>query len=228
MSPGTVSVTVELETPGYSAKSASAALQVWGITNPPLGIISDIDDTLTNTGVTNKAELLKNTFFEDTYGVKVFPDAPQALLSVAGKGASLLPALPVFYLSGSPWGLHERISDAFDRNGFPHGAMILRRYSQESLNPFDFKYPHLIEIVDANPGRQWILFGDTGEKDPEVYHALIKDRPGTQTTVFIHNVTNAIPQDSRFAGFIVFREWNEVVSAIRDRKLGAAAAASGS
>jgi phosphatidate phosphatase APP1 len=202
-------------------------VQICGATNPALGIISDIDDTLTDTGVTRKVEVLKNTFFEDTYNVKIFPDAPRAILSIAGKGADLLPTLPVFYLSGSPWGLHERISDAFDRSGFPHGAMILRRYSQESLNPFDFKYPHLIEIVDANPGRKWILFGDTGEKDPEIYHALKKDRPGAVAEVFIHNVTNADPKDKRFDEFTLFREWAEVVLAIRDRKLGAAAAASG-
>lgn len=226
--PGTVRVTAQLETPNYAAPPATTTVQVWGVTDPPLGIISDIDDTLTDTNVTNKLDALKNTFFEDSYDVKVFPNAPEAFVSIAGKGRDLLPTLPVFYLSGSPWGLHERISTAFDMKGFPRGSMILRRYSQESLNPFEFKHPHLLEIVDANPGRKWILFGDTGEKDPEVYHQLKENRPSVVDSVFIHNVTNADPQDKRFDGFTVFREWNEVVSAIRDRKLGSAAAASGS
>jgi len=235
MQPSTVSVKVQLETPNYTAPGVTTTLQVWGPTDPPVGVISDIDDTLTDTGITHKPEMLKNTFFENAYRVKIFPNAPQAVVAIAGTSASpspspslLLPALPVFYLSGSPWGLHARISEAFDLLGLPHGTMILRRYSQEPLDPYDFKHPHLLEIVDANPGCKWILFGDTGEKDPEVYHTLMQERPGTVDAVFIHNVTNADPQGARFAGFTVFSDWDEMVQAVQQRKLGLRHAASGS
>jgi len=220
MPPSTLGVQVQLETQNFAASSAATSLQVCGVTDPQLGIISDIDDTLTDTDVTHRAVMLRNTFFHDTYDVRVFPDAPQAFVAIAGKSASFLPTLPVFYLSGSPWALHSRISEAFDRLGLPHGAMILRRYSQEPLNPFDFKHPHLLEIVDANPQRKWILFGDTGEKDPEVYHALMQERPEAVDSVFIHNVTNADPQDKRFDRFTLFRDWSEVAAAIQQRKLG--------
>jgi phosphatidate phosphatase APP1 len=96
------------------------------------------------------------------------------------------------------------------RLGLPHGAMILRRYSQEPLDPYDFKHPHLL---DARPGCKWVLFGDTGEKDPEVYHTLIQERPGAVGAVFIRDVTDAHPQDARFAGFTVFSDWSEVLQA---------------
>ena len=217
MQQGSVRVTAQLETPDYAAANAATTLQIWDATDRSRGVISDIDDTLTNTDITHKLEVLRNTFFENTYNVKVFDNAPQAVVAIAGKSADLLPTLPVFYLSGSPWSLHERISGAFDLRGFPHGATILRRYSQEPLNPYDFKHPHLLEIVDAHPGRKWILFGDTGEKDPEVYHTLMQERPGTVEAVFIHNVTNADPKDARFAGFTVFSDWNEVLDAIAKR-----------
>jgi hypothetical protein len=216
----TLSVTVELDMPNFTRASASTPVQVWGTTDPPQGVISDIDDTLTDTGVTHKLKMLKNTFFHNTYDVKIFSDAPQAVAMIAGKNASLVPTLPVFYLSGSPWALHERISDAFDRVGLPHGTMILRRYTLEPLDPYDFKHPHLLEIVDATPGCKWILFGDTGEKDPEVYHTLMEERPSAVDAVFIHNVTDADPQDARFAGFTVFTDWNEVLDAIQQRQLG--------
>jgi phosphatidate phosphatase APP1 len=210
MQPGAVSVTAQLETPNYAAAPATTTLQVWGPTDPQLGVISDIDDTLTDTGVTHKLEMLKNTFFHDTYDVRTFPNAADAIVKIAGKSVDGLPTLPVFYLSGSPWALHERISQAFDRLGFPHGATILRRYCQEPLDPYDFKHPHLLEIVDANPEYKWILFGATGEKDPEVYHTLMQERPGTVNAVFIHNVTKADPTVARFAGFTVFSDWNGV------------------
>jgi phosphatidate phosphatase APP1 len=218
MPQGTVGVTGQLEMPNYATANATTILQIWGATDPPLGAISDIDDTLTNTDVTHKLDMLKNTFFHDTYDVTTFANAPQTVTVIAGKSdVSLLPTLPVFYLSGSPWALHERISEAFDRLGLPHGATILRRYSQEPLDPYAFKLPHLLEIVDANPGRKWILFGDTGEKDPEVYHTLMQERPSTVDDVFIHNVTSADPQDARFTGFTVFTDWKDVLDTIRSR-----------
>ena len=220
MQPCTLDVQVQLETKDFAGVLARTAVQVWGLTDPHLGVISDIDDTLTDTDVTHKLDMLKNTFFHNTYDVKIFSGAPQAFAAVAGKGTGSLPTLPVFYLSGSPWALHSRISEAFDRDGLPHGATILRRYTQEPMNPYDFKHPHLLEIVDANPQRKWILFGDNGEKDPEVYRTLIEERPGVVEAVFIHNVTNANPQDSRFAGFTVFNDWSEVVASIQQRKLG--------
>lgn len=220
MPQGPVTVTAQLETPDFTADAAATTLQVWDVTDPPRGVISDIDDTLTDTDITRKVDALKNTFFENTYDVKVFPNAPQAVALVAGKDASLRPTLPVFYLSGSPWALHERISGAFDLHGLPHGATILRRYSQESLDPYYFKLPHLLEIVDHFPGCEWILFGDTGEKDPEVYRTLMQERPGTVDAVFIHNVTKADPLDSRYEGFTVFSDWSEVLGAIPQRQLG--------
>jgi phosphatidate phosphatase APP1 len=220
MQPPFISVTVQLETPNCSAESATTVLQIWGATDPPLGVISDIDDTLTDTDVTHKLEMLKNTFFHNTYDVRIFDDAPQAVTTIVGKDASLLPILPVFYVSGSPWALHERISEAFDRLGLPHGAMILRRYSQEPIDPYDFKHPHLLEIVDANPGYKWILFGDTGEKDAEVYRTLIQERPGVVEAVFIHNVTHADQGNPLYTDFTVFSDWNEVMLAIQQRKFG--------
>jgi phosphatidate phosphatase APP1 len=220
MQPGALRVTARLDMQEYSAASVTTGLQVFGASNPPVGIISDIDDTLTDTDVTNKPIALRNTFFHNSYDVKVFPGAPEAVVAVAGRSESLLPTLPLFFLSGSPWALHQRIADAFDLRGLPHGAMILRRYSQEPLDPYEFKHPHLLEIVDANPGYRWILFGDSGEKDPEVYHTLIQQRPNAVQAVFIHNVTGENPEAARFEGFTVFNEWSEVLLVIQQRKLG--------
>ena len=225
MQAGSSDVSLQLEMGGYAATPASTTVQIWSAAASSRGIISDIDDTLTDTDVTHKFDLLKNTFFHNTYDVKVFPGAPQALSAIAGKSAGL-PILPVFYLSGSPWALHPRISEAFDRVGLPHGATILRRYTQEPMNPYDFKHPHLLEIVDANPGRKWILCGDSGEKDPEVYRTLMDERPNAveaDEDVFIHNVTGEDASSDRLKGFTVFNQWDEVVAAIQQRKLALAA-----
>lgn len=186
MQPGTCGVTVQLEMPNYAAANATTKLQVWGATDPPLGVISDIDDTLTDTDVTYKLELLKNTFFHDTYDVKIFANAPQAVTAISGKARASFQHFRFSTFRGALGRCTSASRKRFNRIGLPHGATILRRYSQEPLDPYDFKHPHLLEIVDANPGYKWILFGDTGEKDPEVYHTLIEERPGALDVVYIH------------------------------------------
>lgn len=228
MPPGPVLIQAQIDMDGWVPASAHTTVQVWKLTTPPLGVISDIDDTLTPTEVTDKIRLIRNTLFHNTYSVKVFDGAGEALAAVVGKGEGSRPTLPLFYLSGSPWALHERIADAFDRLGLPHGVTILRRYFQEPLDPFHFKHPHLLEIVDANPGFRWMLCGDSGEKDPEVYHTLMEERPDAVEAVFIHNVTNESLSNKRFSNFSLFKpdnfalfdSWTEVFEAAQRRKLG--------
>ena len=228
MEQGPVSIQVQLEMNGWRSRPVQTTIQVWKLTSPPLGVISDIDDTLTPTDVTDKIKLIRNTLFHNTYDVKVFDGAAKALAAVVGKGEESRPMLPLFYLSGSPWALHNRIADAFERLGLPHGVTILRRYSQEPFDPFHFKHPHLLEIVDANPGFRWMLCGDSGEKDPEVYHTLMEERPGAVEIVFIHNLKDKPLSSERFSkfnlftpeNFVLFDSWTEVSEAIQRRKLG--------
>jgi phosphatidate phosphatase APP1 len=208
LKPGIHQVTMNVATEGFMGRPTTVNVMVWD-DKPGIGVISDIDDTLTDSGVTHKLKLLVNTLFHTTWEIKTFPGAPQAVTAVAGKLHSF-PVRPTFYLSGSPWGLHQRISDFFDRSGFPHAAMILRRYSQEPLNPYEFKHPHLQEIFAAFPHTKWVLLGDSGEKDPEVYAQMRKEKPNAIEHVYIHNVTKEQPNAPRFAGATVFNEWPEV------------------
>ena len=217
--PGILDVTLNVTTGGWT--SAPATLQVVVFDDSPgLGVISDIDDTLVDSGVTHKLELLKNTLFHSTWELKTFPLAAETVAALAGKEADGLPKVPLFYVSGSPWDLHSRISDFFDRAGFPHGAMILRRYSQEPVrDPERFKYPHLKDIYDAFRHKRWILLGDSGERDPEVYARMPRDRTAAE---YIRLVPPAKEGGSRFAKAKAFRNWVEVKQDAAARHLDAA------
>jgi phosphatidate phosphatase APP1 len=209
LSPGILSVTLNVTTPGWISEPATLKVVVFD-DSPGVGVISDIDDTLIDTGVLHRMELLEKTFFNSSWEIKAFSGVPGAVTALAGKDADGLPKVPLFYLSGSPWALHSRISDFFDRAGLPHGAMILRRYSQEPLDPFQFKKPHLVEIYEAFPHKTWILLGDSGEKDPEVYAAINKAYPGRKKVEYIHLVTPEQKGFARFAGATVFKDWSDV------------------
>jgi len=229
LKPGVVNVTFRLIEPvRYTARLSSINVQIWDH-RPGYAVLSDIDDTLIDSGVTHKWTLIKNTLFRNTWDLKKFPFGPEAVTRLTGRIAKGMPALPLFYLSGSPWGLHERISSYFDRVYYPHGTMILRRYSKDPLNPFDFKKPHLLEIIDSLPERRFILLGDTGEKDPEVYTAINRERPGRIAAIYIHNVTKEDPRAPRFSGMTVFKNWAEVAHDAVAKKLAySSSAAAGS
>lgn len=199
-------------TPDYQASTATYPVPVWSDLPGGLGIISDVDDTLTDSDVTHKLKLAWNTLFHSTFDVKVFPGSGKQL-SVLTAPVQGFPARPLFFLTGSPWNLHTRIAGAFQRAGIPAGAFILRRYSKESMKAYDFKLPHLQELFAAFPNTKWVLFGDTGEQDPEVYATMGKTNAASIQAIYIHNVTKANPADARFsyAGskkMTLFTDWN--------------------
>ena len=205
------------------ASSATYLVPVWSDKPGNLGIISDVDDTLTDSDVTHKIHLAWNTFFHSQFDVKVFPESAKQLASLTGP-IKAFDMRPLFFLTGSPWNLHARIAGAFGRAGIPAGAFVLRRFSKEPMKAYDFKLPHLIELFAAFPHTKWVLFGDTGEQDPEVYAKMSTTNEASIQAIYIHNVTKAKPAAARFsyAGgkkMTLFTYWNELTRDIEEHGL---------
>jgi phosphatidate phosphatase APP1 len=184
----------------FKTSAAMYPVPVWNDKQGQLGVISDVDDTLTDSDIPHKLHAGYNTIFHSAYDVKVFDGAGKVLseLTAPVKG---FPVRPMFFCTGSPWQLHTRIASAFAMHGVPKGAFILRRFSKEPLKAYDFKHPHLQELFAMFPGTRWLLFGDTGEQDPEVYLQMSKEKPQQIEHIFIHNVVSAHqdPMSPRFA-----------------------------
>ena len=208
----------------FKSSSAMYPVPVWTDKPGQLGVISDVDDTLTDSDIPHKLVAGYRTLFHSAYDVKVFPGAGKQLTSITApvKG---FPVRPLFFLTGSPWNLHTRIASAFSMAGVPKGAFILRRFSKESMKAYDFKHPHLQEVFKLFPQTKWVLFGDTGEQDPEVYLQMSKERPQQVEHIYIHNVATAHqdPQSPRFGWtnaanqaqrMTVFDNWNDLSGGI--------------
>lgn len=161
-----------------------------------LSIISDIDDTIKVSGVTDRRSLLENTFLRDFEAVPGMADVYREWLGDDGS---------LHFVSSSPWQLYEPLAELIGESGFPPATLNLKpvRFRDETL--FDlFKKgtetkPAVIKsILDRYPERRFLLVGDSGEQDPEVYAELIRERPAQILKVYIRNVTNAKPDDERF------------------------------
>lgn len=150
-----------------------------------IGAISDVDDTVIATDVVHKPEMLEHSIFGDPFTVKSFADAATTLSAIANGDN------PVAFVSGSPWLFYRRTMQKLHQDGFPEGTpLILKHLTREPTDQVKYKVPHILEIMDSLPKVEWLLFGDSGEFDPEVYTAVYKQYPDRVKGIFIHFVTD--------------------------------------
>ncbi|MBI5366367.1 MAG: DUF2183 domain-containing protein [Planctomycetes bacterium] len=188
----------------------------------PFGVISDLDDTIVQSEVTRKAMLLFNTFFKNAASMTPvagtaalyrallgLPPAAAAAESAAPPAA--LPARPpVFYLSASPINLHARLRWYLDLHAYPEGPVLLKNINLVGGDPLldqtTYKLGRLRELFAAYPDLPFLLFGDSGERDPEVYGEIRKEFPGRVLFTGIRLCRAAEdPQAARFADTVPTR-----------------------
>lgn len=166
---------------------------------PPKGVsvISDIDDTIKATNVPNKKELLANTFLRE---FKPVPGMAKAYKKWREAGAAF------HYVSSSPWQLFPFLSSFMKENGFPSGSFHLKLFRMKDRSFFNLfasseetKPPVIASILNTYPERTFVMVGDSGENDPEIYGAFASKYPRHVTHIFIRKVPGADNSADRFA-----------------------------
>jgi hypothetical protein len=168
---------------------------VWFV--PPVGVsvVSDVDDTVKLTNVPNREDMIRNTFMRDFVAV---PGMPELYQGWQQQGAAF------HYVSSSPWQLAPEIALLFARSGLPGGSFHLRHFDIRNKQFFKYIFtssakakPRAIKRLLATfPQRRFVLVGDSGEKDPEIYAGLLREHPAQIAHVLIRSV----PGDARAAG----------------------------
>src|SRR5918994_7427095 len=130
-----------------------------------VGVISDIDDTIIQTGATQMLRAVRAVLLGSAHPRLPFPGvAPfyRALESgAAGKAAN-----PFFYVSSSPWNLYDVLLEVMELHGLPPGPLLLRDWglAREAV-PFrhrSHKLPAIRRIAELYPGLPLLLVGDSG------------------------------------------------------------------
>ena len=161
-----------------------------------LSVISDIDDTIKHTQIGDRKAMLANTF---TREFKAVPGMAEIYGRWAGQGA-------VFhYVSGSPWQLYLPLSELFRREGFPAGSFHLKQFRLKDptalnllLSQEETKFRAIEPILAAYPRRQFVLVGDSGEQDPEIYGKIARKHGERIAAILIRNVTEEAAGSDRF------------------------------
>jgi hypothetical protein len=162
-----------------------------------LSVISDIDDTIKFSQVRDQRALLRNTFLRPFEATEGMAEVYRAWMT--GHGAQF------HYVSASPVQLYVPLAGFLRTNGFPAGSFHLKefRWRDESfLNLFvapEAYKPGVIEpLLKRFPGRRFVLVGDSGEKDPEIYGELARNHPRQIWRIFIRDVTGEPADNPRY------------------------------
>lgn len=163
-----------------------------------VSVISDIDDTVKVSNVPDRAELAANTFLRPYRAVS---GMPELYGSWGARGAA------IHYVTASPWQLFPPLWSFLTEGGFPGDQIEMRevRVADASMlkllrDSRPYKMARIREILRLFPERGFVLVGDSGERDPEVYAAIAKEFPASVRGIFIRAIAPAHLDRSRYRG----------------------------
>jgi phosphatidate phosphatase APP1 len=152
-----------------------------------VSVVSDVDDTIKISEVRDKLRLLERTFLQEFEPV---PGMATAYRRWADAGAAF------HYLSASPWQLYDALTGFLASTGLPAGSLHLKQFRVKDSSfwslfqdPKAYKTPLLDALISGAPGRRFILVGDSGELDPEVYADAYRRYPTQVVAIYIRDVT---------------------------------------
>jgi phosphatidate phosphatase APP1 len=157
------------------------------------GVISDLDDTVIRTEATRLLRMLKRTLLENAYTRLPFPGVAEFYAGLHA-GASGGASNPIFYVSSSPWNLYPVLTEFLDHQSVPAGPLMLRDWgvSDRGILPTshgDHKLGAIRQILDAYSALPFILIGDSGQQDPEIYRDVVHEYGGRILAVYIRDVS---------------------------------------
>jgi phosphatidate phosphatase APP1 len=157
------------------------------------GVVSDLDDTVVRTGATSTLRMLRTVFLANARTRLPFPGVA-AFYRALQRGAGGAAFNPVFYVSSSPWNLHDLISEFLVLRKIPLGPLLLRdwRLGAGEILPAEHgahKLAAIRRILGLYPALPFLLVGDSGQEDPEIYHRVVHDHPDRIAAVYIRDVT---------------------------------------
>ncbi len=158
-----------------------------------IGIISDFDDTLIISDVTNKISLGINTMFKNYKQRTLVPSMLERFKKILAQNPKGTPST-LFILSGSPQQLFTPIEQFLAYHHFPKHTLILKKAHGENLDPltdqFAYKSQKIERLIQLYTNMQWVMFGDSGEKDAEVYKAIQEKYPHKVMRYYIRDVNS--------------------------------------
>lgn len=206
--------TLQLTLPAATCQLAQETAQPWQIpvriARPQIGaeylghvyvyrpqgvsIVSDIDDTIKESDIGDRQSMLVNTFLREFRAV---PQIADVYREWALKGADF------HYVSSSPWQLLAPLNLWLQQEQFPLGSVHLRPFRlrnhmlQRMVRIRRTQKARVIRsLIRSLPARKFLLIGDSGERDLQIYGKLARKFPQRVSAVLIRNLSHQ-PVDAK-------------------------------
>jgi phosphatidate phosphatase APP1 len=163
------------------------------------GVISDIDDTVIKTNVTNRLKMLATTVLSNEHTRAPFEGVAEFYRALQN-GRDGNENNPIFYVSSSPWNLYTLLIEVFKKREIPLGPLFLKDFgTHTAFNASDHqshKLENIRRVLDTYPQLPFVLIGDDGEQDPQIYRQVVSEYREKIRVIYIRKVRdNAVNEE---------------------------------
>src|SRR5690606_26771482 len=184
-------------------KDISARGQVMLLTSDSqFGIISDVDDTILVSKATNLLKKLRLMLFKNAHSRLPF-EGVAAFYRALQKGVTGNFYNPIFYVSSSEWNLYDLLVDFCLVRGIPKGPFLLQtleedwyKFWKSGGGTHGHKVDKIRHILTTYHDLRFILIGDSGQKDAEIYSKIVHEYPERILAIYIRDVSKKKRQRS--------------------------------
>jgi len=156
-----------------------------------VGIISDVDDTVMVTALPRPFLAAWNTFVLDEHARRPVP----GMAVLYERLTRSHPGIPVFYLSTGAWNVAPTLSRFLSRNLYPTGPLLLTDWGPTHDRWFRSGRNHKVDTLKRLsrefPDVRWLLVGDDGQHDEEIYGQFAASHPSSVEAVAIRQLSNS-------------------------------------
>ena len=156
------------------------------------GLISDLDDTVIVSQATNFLEKSRILLLNNERTRKPF-EGVAAFYRALQKGKDEQRNNPIFYVSSSSWNLYDMFKNFCHYNKLPEGVFLLRDVGLDKEKFYrtghgSHKLQKIAHVLDTFDNLSFLLIGDSGQKDPEIYQEVVQQYPDRIIGIYIRDV----------------------------------------
>lgn len=182
------------------------------------GVISDLDDTVILTGISEPLRNIRTVVESDAEARVAFPGLAPLYRALQAEGGEAT-VNPIFYVSSGSWKLYDLMKRFMEINDIPRGPMFMDDWGLDETRWFKsshgaHKTAMIDRVLETYPELPFILVGDSGQHDAEIYARALRDHGSRILAIWIRDVSpdtrdaevREVLAEAREAGTAVFVE----------------------
>ena len=152
------------------------------------GVISDVDDTIIQSHATNSFKKIYTLLKYNSESRTPFEGVEELYNLIVKENKN-----PLFFISGSSYNLYDLLVKFCKHHNIPKAPFLLRNLGLEKDKWFkhhtdEYKISYIENILAMYPELPFILIGDSGQKDPEIYGSICEKYPEQVKAIYIRHV----------------------------------------